>query len=251
MAGTDDVKPTLADAIEKHPQINQIEIRRADRRRGVKTFVLRGQKLGTRQIEALCNDFDKYCLTYQPEPIDFHSVFGNANPVVVEIGFGMGESTIKLAKDNPGTNFIGFEVFLFGFSKVLYKIGESGLSNLRIMRFDAIEAIAAMIPDGSVKGFHIFFPDPWQKKRHHGRRLIQKPFADLLVSKLVKGGYIYAVTDWEEYGLEMLQVLSSTAGLSNPYDGFADRIPWRPQTGFEKKGLEHNHQISEVWFERI
>lgn len=241
--------PSFDEILKKHPEIDHIEVRPQDNRRAVKSFVLRGQKLGSHQLEALDCLFDKYCLTYSAGRMDFARIFGNDNPVVIEIGFGMGESTLQIAQQHPRINYIGFEVFLFGFSKVLYKIGNSGLENIRIMRFDAKQAIADLVDDDSVSGFHIFFPDPWPKKKHHGRRLIQPPFIELLQSKLKKGGYIYAATDWEDYAQQMLDVLSHCEGMHNPYDGFADPIGWRPETGFERKGLDKNYSIRELWFE--
>ncbi|MDD4007993.1 MAG: tRNA (guanosine(46)-N7)-methyltransferase TrmB [Sphaerochaetaceae bacterium] len=245
---TADTDLTIEKVIEHHPAIDIVEIPPEDRRREVKSFVLRGQKLGTHQLEALDRSFDKYCLTYSPKPFDFEKIFGNRNPVVIEIGFGMGESTLKIASDHPEINYIGFEVFLFGFSKLLYNIEKAGITNLRIMRFDARQAIASMVPQSSISGFHIFFPDPWPKKRHHGRRLIQSGFVELLSSRLVSSGYIYAATDWEDYAKQMLEVLSACPSLKNAYDGFAGRIPWRPETGFERKGLAKSYEIHELWF---
>ena len=243
-------KTTLEQVIALHPEINHIEVRPEDNRRQVKSFVLRGQKLGTRQLEALRDSFDEYAIKWTGTRTDIGSLFPVRRPVVIEIGFGMGESTIRIAKEHPDLNFLGIEVFLFGFSKLLYRIADAGLDNLRIMRFDAKDVLQVMVPDGSVRGFHIFFPDPWPKKRHHNRRLIQPQFASLLASKLEKGGYIYTVTDWEEYAQQMLDVLSATPGLTNRFDGYADRVPWRPETGFERKGLEQNHEIRELWFEK-
>lgn len=238
---------TLFDLI---PELRYVEKRQDNSWREVKSFVLRGQKLRGFQIDALKNHFYEYSVVYKEEPIDFKALFGNDNPVVIEIGFGMGDSTAKIAKENPDVNYLGIEVFLSGFSKLLSRIVKENITNLRIMRFDAVQVLRDMVPDESISGFHIFFPDPWPKKRHHKKRLIQAPFAALLSQKLKKGGYIYCVTDWEDYANQMLDVLSNTPGVVNKFNGFATPRPWRPETSFERKGLDKDYKINEVWVEK-
>ena len=234
-----------------YPELSRVERRQDINRREIKSFVLRGQKLKDYQIKALREHYHDYAIVYcENEKLDFHKVFGNSNPVVIEIGFGMGESTLKIARDNPDINYLGIEVFLYGFSKLLANASKENLKNIKLMRFDAVQVLSDMVQDGTVDGFHVFFPDPWPKKRHHKKRLIQRPFAELLASKLKSGGYIYCVTDWEDYAKQMLEVLSSVDGLSNPYGGFAPERTWRPETGFERKGLEKDYKISEVWVEK-
>ena len=233
------------------PQLARVERRQENGHREIKSFVLRGQKLKDFQIKALKEHFYEYAIVYnQNKPMDFEAIFGNKNPVIIEIGFGMGESTLKIARENPDRNYIGIEVFLYGFSKLLANASKENLSNLRLMRFDAVQVLQDMVPDNSVDGFHVFFPDPWPKKRHHKKRLIQVPFARLLASKLKKGGYIYCVTDWEDYANQMLEVFGKVDILSNPYNGFAPQVPWRPETGFERKGLEKDYKINEIWVEK-
>lgn len=241
---------TLEYVLSKRPELSNVEVRKEDHKRDIKSFVLRGQKLRQVQLNALLENYDKHCLTYTGQKLDFSKIFGNDNPVVIEIGFGMGESTIEIAKTNPNINYLGLEVFLFGFSKVLVNIEKEDLKNLKIMRFDATDVVKNLIEDNSISGFHIFFPDPWPKKKHHRRRLINDDFVKLLTSKLKKGGYIYCATDWEDYANQMLEVLSNNNDLQNPYPGFAPRISWRPVTGFETKGLKQNFKINEVWFEK-
>lgn len=247
--------PNTVGALEavfvKIPELRTVERRNENSWREVKSYVLRGQRLKPSQIEALDKHFYDYALVHSMEKLDFKKVFGNGNPVVIEIGFGMGESTARIAHENPNINYLGIEVFLYGFSKLLSVIANEGLSNVRIMRFDAVQVLEDMIEDESVSGFHIFFPDPWPKKRHHKKRLVQLPFTTLLASKLKKGGYIYCVTDWEDYAKQMLSVLESTLGMSNPYDGYAPARPWRPETSFERKGLEKSYTINEVWVEKV
>lgn len=233
------------------PQLARVERRQENGHREIKSFVLRGQKLKDFQIKALKEHFYEYAIVYnQNKPMDFEAIFGNKNPVIIEIGFGMGESTLKIARENPDRNYIGIEVFLYGFSKLLANASKENISNLRLMRFDAVQVLQDMVPDNSVDGFHVFFPDPWPKKRHHKKRLIQVPFAELLASKLKSGGYIYCVTDWEDYANQMLEVFGKVDILSNPYNGFAPQVPWRPETGFERKGLEKDYKINEIWVEK-
>ena len=234
-----------------YPELARVERRQSNGWREIKSFVLRGQKLKDYQIQALKDHYHDYAIPYsENKKLDFQKVFGNKNPVVIEIGFGMGESTLKIAKANPDINYIGIEVFLYGFSKLLANASKEGLKNLKVMRFDAVQVLQDMVMDNSVDGFHVFFPDPWPKKRHHKKRLIQVPFAELLASKLKKGGYIYCVTDWEEYAKQMLEVFDKVSSLENPYGGFAPERPWRPETGFERKGLEKDYVINEVWVEK-
>ena len=234
-----------------YPELARVERRQENGWREIKSFVLRGQKLKDFQIQALKEHFHDYAIVYnQNVPMDFEAIFGNRNPVVIEIGFGMGESTLKIARENPDVNYLGIEVFLYGFSKLLANAAKENLKNLKLMRFDAVQVLRDMVPDNSVDGFHIFFPDPWPKKRHHKKRLIHVPFATLLASKLKKGGYIYCVTDWEDYAGQMLQVMDNVEGLVNPYGGYAPQRPWRPETGFERKGLEKDYVINEVWVEK-
>ena len=234
-----------------YPELARVERRQENGHREIKSFVLRGQKLKDFQIKALKEHFHDYAIVYnQNVPMNFEAIFGNKNPVIIEIGFGMGESTLKIAKANPDKNYIGIEVFLYGFSKLLANASKENVTNLRLMRFDAVQVLQDMVPDNSVDGFHVFFPDPWPKKRHHKKRLIQVPFATLLASKLKKGGYIYCVTDWEEYAEQMLKVFDSVECLTNPHGGFAPALEWRPETGFERKGLDKDYKINEVWVEK-
>lgn len=237
---------TLDSILDKHPALRCVEHRKNAMYREVKSYVLRGQQLKESQLHALDELYDDYVIEYKQDKLDFAEVFGNSNPVVIEIGFGMGDSTAKIAAENPDINYLGIEVFLYGFSKLLSNIRNYNLKNLKIMRFDAVQVISDMVNDFSVDGFHIFFPDPWPKKRHRNRRIIQVPFAQLLASKLKKNGYIYCVTDWEEYAQSMLEIFSQIPLLTNPYGGLSPASGWRPETNFERKGLDKNYKISEI-----
>ena len=169
-------------------------------------------------------------------------------PFVIEIGFGMGIATSIIAELNPDINYLGIDVHRPGIGRLLWEIEKRGLKNIRIIEGDAVEILEQKVKDNSVLAFHIFFPDPWPKKRHHKRRLITRPFTDLLSSKLLPGGYIYMVSDWADYGDWALRELSATSGLVNKYDSFAEPASWRPQTEFERKGIKKNHAVKELFF---
>jgi tRNA (guanine-N7-)-methyltransferase len=189
-----------------------------------------------------------FCVPLMEAPLDFSRVFGNENPVTLEIGFGMGAATALIALENPGKNYLGVEVHRPGIGRLLWEIENRSIANIRIVEADAAEVLERMIPPASLAAFHIFFPDPWPKKRHHKRRLITRPFTALLAEKLRPGGYVYMATDWADYGDWALAELSATEGLRNVYEGFAPAREWRPRTRFEQKGLEKNHQVRELYF---
>lgn len=218
--------------------------------RDVRSYVLRGRSFSDSEKRTVRNYLEKYGIFFEDALMDYSKVFGNDHSIVIEIGFGMGDTTKEIALRRPGYNYIGIEVFLQGFIKLLKQIGDNDIQNLRIMRFNAVDVLNHMIADGSVAGFHVFFPDPWPKKRHHKRRLMSTEFLALLSSKLKEGGYIYMVTDWEPYAEEVLENAKGVGTLVNPYQGFAPPVPWRPTTKFEQKGIDKDHKISEIWLER-
>ena len=166
--------------------------------------------------------------------------------LVIEIGFGMGDATYKIAMENPDKDYLGIEVYKPGIGKLLDRIEQNEITNLKVIEHDAVEVLKSMIPDESVEGFHIFFPDPWPKTKHHKRRILKPDFVSLLKDKVKKGGYIYAVTDWENYAEQMLTVFEGQKALMNKYSGFAEPQQWRPFTKFERKGKEKSHQIFEL-----
>ena len=217
--------------------------------RTIKTFVMRSGRMTEAQKRNYAAFYTKWCIPYFPKLIDFNSIFNNDNPVIMEIGFGMGSATAKIAEQNPNINYLGVEVFKAGIGKLLGEIEEKKLSNLRIIEYDALEVLENMIADKSLSGFHIFFPDPWQKKRNHKRRLVRRPRTDLLVSKLRQNGYIYMVTDWEDYAEDAFLQLSNTPYLQSKYAHFAEPQNMRPTTKFEQKGLKKGHAIYELLFE--
>ena len=221
-------------------------------RREIKTYVLRIGRMTDAQERAYKELSAKWCIQFnENEKLDFKKIYGNDNPVVIEIGFGMGDATWQIAKDNPDVNYLGIEVHRPGVGKLLNHIEAEGLTNLRIIEFDALEVLDKMVSDGGVDGFHIFFPDPWPKKKHHKRRMVQRPRTNLIAKKLKKGGYLYFVTDWYPYAEFALEELNLTESLKNRYDGFAEKQPWRSQTKFERKGQAADRVITEIMFEKI
>jgi tRNA (guanine-N7-)-methyltransferase len=216
----------------------------------IKSYVLRAGRMSDAQRRSYETLSEGSCLPFTPELLDFKRIFGNENPVTLEIGFGMGIATAMIAQDNPQKNYLGVEVHRPGIGRLLWEIEGRGLTNIRIIEYDAVDVLGKMIPPASLAAFHLFFPDPWPKKRHHKRRLITRPFTDLLAEKLAPGGYVYMVTDWADYGDWALAELSATAGLINRYPGFAEPQGWRPETKFERKGIEKQHEVRELYFLR-
>jgi tRNA (guanine-N7-)-methyltransferase len=218
--------------------------------RAIRSFVLRAGRMGTGQIRALEELGPQYLIPYAPAPMDMDAAFGRNVPRVLEIGFGMGQATAEIARLRPDTDFLGIEVHTPGVGALLKRIGELGLSNLRLIQHDAVEVLEHMIPAASLDGVHIFFPDPWHKKRHHKRRLIQPEFVSNLVQHLKPGGYLHLATDWQDYAEQMLAVLSAEPILSNTTQGYAPRPNYRPQTKFEARGLKLGHGVWDLVFLR-
>ena len=216
--------------------------------RPIRTFVLRKGRITEAQKKAYAEYAPRWCIPYKMQPISFTEMFANDHPVIIEIGFGMGVATAEIAAQNPEINYIGIEVFQAGVGKLLNEIEQRGLKNIRIIEHDAIEVLEYMIPDTSIAGFHIFFPDPWQKRRHHKRRLVRRTHTDLLAQKLASGGYLYMVTDWLPYAQSALEELTATKTLTNRYESFAPRQDWRPETKFERRGINEERAISELYF---
>lgn len=190
----------------------------------------------------------RFGVPFSPDFIDLKGIFGRKAPVILEIGFGMGETTARIAAENPENDYFGIEVHSPGVGALLKRIEEQALTNVRLVQHDAVEVVRAMVPPGSLAGIHVFFPDPWPKKRHHKRRLIQPEFAGLLASRLAPGGYLHAATDWQEYAEHILATLSGVDTLQNAHDGFAKRPETRPETKFEQRGRRLGHGSWDVIF---
>ena len=222
------------------------------RNRRIRSYVLRSGRMSSAQKRSYEKKFTAFGLKGGEKGIIQSSeLFGNNGPLVIEIGFGMGLATASIAGQNPGINYLGIDVHRPGIGRLLWEIEKRNLKNIRIAEGDAVEIIDNRIGEESVSALHIFFPDPWPKKRHHKRRLISRPFTDLLSAKLISGGYFYMVTDWIDYADWALRELSATPGMTNKYAAFADRQSWRPETEFEKKGLLKNHEIRELFFVKM
>ena len=241
--------------LKESNQSNEKEVKESEPlptiRREVKTYVLRAGRMTAAQQKAYNELAPSWCIPFEEKKLNFVDIFGNTNPIVIEIGFGMGDATVEIAQANPEINYLGIEVHTPGVGKVLSEIKKRDLKNLYIIEYDALEVLDKMIGNNSVNGIHIFFPDPWPKKRHHKRRMVQRPRTDLMAQKLASTGYLYFVTDIVEYAEFALEELSLTKGLKNKYDGFAKPQTWRTQTKFERQGLAQDRQITEIVFEKI
>lgn len=216
----------------------------------IRSFVRRTGRVTTGQAKAFAELGATFILPYQAAPLDAPAAFGRTAPLILEIGFGMGEATAHIAQVRPDDNFLCCEVHEPGVGALLKRIGEQGIGNIRILQHDAVEVIEHMLPPGGLDGIHVFFPDPWHKKKHNKRRLIQAPFLDKLASRLAKGGYIHCATDWQPYAEQMLEVLSAEPQLVNSTDGFAPRPHYRPTTKFEKRGLRLGHGVWDLVFHK-
>ena len=227
----------------------------------IKSFVLRTGRLTAGQAKAIETLGPQFLLPYTGQAIDWPQSFSSlennsintVRPKVLEIGFGMGETTAKIAMARPEDDFLAIEVHEPGVGALLKLIGEQNISNLRLMRHDAVEVVENMIPEGFLDGVHVYFPDPWHKKRHNKRRLIQPEFVALLSSRIKSGGYWHLATDWQEYAEQMMEVLSAEPTLSNTGTlpgGYAERPSYRPVTKFENRGIKLGHGVWDLVFRK-
>lgn len=216
----------------------------------IRSFVNRRSHMTQGQQQALDAYLDKWSISYRPERLDLDQAFERSAPTILEIGFGMGETTEQIALARPQDNFLGVEVFNAGVGALLKRIEGSALQNIRIIQHDAVEVLRDMIAPNSLAGVHIYFPDPWPKKRHHKRRLIQPPLIELLSSRMAPGAYLHCATDWEHYALQMLEVLSAQASLANTAENFAPRPDFRPLTKFENRGIRLGHGVWDLIFKK-
>ena len=217
-------------------------------RRTIKSFVLRQGHLSPAQTRAYEQLMPKYGLPFQASLVDLNSIFERQAPKILEIGFGMGHTTAVIAAHQSDKDFIGIEVHTPGVGTLLRLIEDNKLSNIRIIQHDAVEVLQHMIAPEVLHGVHIYFPDPWPKKRHQKRRLIQSEFVSLLVSKIASGGYLHLATDWQEYAEQMLEVLTKEPALKNTVEGYAERPDYRPETKFERRGINLGHGVWDLIF---
>jgi tRNA (guanine-N7-)-methyltransferase len=219
--------------------------------RPIRSFVLRQGRLTVAQERAVETLLPAYGIPYAPVMLDLDAAFGRAAPKILEIGFGMGTATAQIAQANPDKDYLGVEVHTPGVGNLLRLLQEHNLTNLRVIQHDAVEVLRDMIADVSLDGVHIFFPDPWPKKRHHKRRLLQTEFVRLLCDKLKPGGYLHFATDWEEYAQWGLDVLRAEPQLNNTVQDYAPRPEYRPLTKFEQRGLSLGHGVWDLIFRRV
>lgn len=216
----------------------------------IRSYVLRQGRFSRGQQRAYEELLPRFGVPYQRNPLDLQALFGRSAAVIVEVGFGMGETTARIAAENPANDYLGIEVHTPGVGSLLRQVEEHALTNVRIVTHDAVEVLRDMVPPASLAGIHVFFPDPWPKKRHHKRRLVQPDFAALARDRLKPGGYIHVATDWQEYAEHVLAILAATPGLANTVPAFAPRPPTRPETKFERRGLALGHGVWDILFTR-
>ena len=223
-----------------------------DKRRSIRSFVRREGRITPAQQRALKDLWPRYGFDMGEAQLDFTVIFGRHAPVILEIGFGNGDALVAEAAAHPENDYIGIEVHRPGIGNLLRKLESSEMKNVRVMLADAKEILAAQIPETSLTGLHLFFPDPWPKQRHHKRRLVQSDFAALVMRKLVPGGYIHLATDWKDYAEHMVSVLSRTPGLVevSGLDQFTTTIASRGQTRFEQRGRKLGNPIWDLVFQR-
>jgi tRNA (guanine-N7-)-methyltransferase len=213
--------------------------------RGIRSFVVRTGRMGSGQARALQTLGPQFVVPYEASPLVTTTLFGREAPVILEIGFGMGDATAQIAQNQPEFDFLGLEVHPPGIGSLLQRIEEKNLTNVRIIDHDAVQVLEHMLVPESLAGVHIFFPDPWHKKKHHKRRLIQAPFVAQLTSRLQNGAYLHCATDWQDYAEQMRDVLGACSALrlARP-----NEVKVRPSTKFEKRGLRLGHGVWDFVF---
>ncbi len=219
-------------------------------KRRIRSFVVRAGRMTAKQTRGLTEGMIRHGLPFEPTTLDYAVTFGRDAPTVLEIGFGMGMTTAEIARTHPETNFIAVEVHPPGVGNLCNLLDELGLSNVRVMEQDAVEVLTHMIAPNSLAGAHIYFPDPWHKKRHNKRRLVQPPLVALLASRLRPDGYLHLATDWVPYAEQMLEVLNAESTLKNTASDYAARPEWRPETKFELRGLKLGHEVRDLVFRK-
>ena len=219
-------------------------------KRKVRSFVLRTGRLSEFQRQTMNDNWAAYGLEHQTEPFDFPTIYGNTNPIILEIGFGMGKSLVEMALQNPDKNYLGIEVHTPGVGACLAYAVEKHVKNLRIICHDATEILRDSIADNSLGGLQLFFPDPWHKAKHHKRRIVQPHFVETIYQKLQPNGFIHFATDWQNYAEQMLDVLKSAVGLHNvsPTNDYIPRPDFRPLTKFEQRGHKLGHGVWDLYF---
>ena len=238
--------------MDKNPPEGQENAAEKRYRRSVRSYVLRAGRVTEGQQRALDELWPVFGVEEGEYPLDFRGLFGNANPVIMEIGFGNGEATWRMAKAHPEENYLGVEVHRPGVGRLLLNVEEQGIDNVRIACTDAVELLRHRVPDASLEGIRIYFPDPWPKKRHHKRRIVQPAFITLAARKMRAGGILHLATDWEPYAEFMLEVMQGSAEFENlsPSGGYCAKPEWRPPTKYEQRGERLGHRVSDLVYRR-
>ncbi|WP_106182668.1 tRNA (guanosine(46)-N7)-methyltransferase TrmB [Candidatus Pandoraea novymonadis] len=245
------IKKNAQLSIASHNVGDLSETNRALYLQRIRSFVRRSGRSSKAQKRAFESLGPQFKIAYQSSTINWLTAFGRDNcPRILEIGFGMGETTAHIARNRPNEDFIAVEVHEPGIGALLKLIGQIPLSNIRIIQHDAVEVVENMLSEASIDGVHIFFPDPWHKKRHHKRRLLQSPFVALLASRLKPGGYVHCATDWQEYAEQILEVLNIETSLKNITDHYTTRPNYRPVTKFENRGVLLGHKVWDIVFQK-
>ncbi|HVP88367.1 MAG TPA: tRNA (guanosine(46)-N7)-methyltransferase TrmB [Casimicrobiaceae bacterium] len=219
-------------------------------RRPIRSFVLRQGRFSPAQQRAHETLLPRFGIGFAREPLDLERIFARSAPKILEIGSGMGETTAAIAQAMPECDFVAIEVHAPGVGSLLRQIDENGLANLRVIQHDAVEVVREMIAPGALAGIHVFFPDPWPKRRHHKRRLLQSAFVRALALRLAKGGYLHVATDWEDYAGATLATLAAEPLLVNTARDYAPRPAYRPLTKFERRGIRLGHGVWDLVFRR-
>ncbi len=228
-----------------------IEAAASANHRPIRSFVVRAGRMSAKQERGLTDGMARFGIDYTASVYDWSSAFGRTAPTILEIGFGMGQTTAEIAIAHPEKNFIGVEVHPPGVGNLCNLLDERNVSNVRVIQHDAVEVLQHMIAPDSLAGVHVYFPDPWHKKRHNKRRLIQSPLVSLIASRLAPNGYLHLATDWVPYAEQMFEVLSAEPLLKNTAINYSQRPAWRPETKFESRGLKLGHEVRDLLFVRV
>jgi len=222
------------------------------KRRPIRSYILRQGRITAAQTKAIQENLKKHAIVFENQLVNFNDVFKNSSrELILEIGFGMGTSTAEIAKANSNKNYLAIEVHSPGVGNLIKLIQENHIFNLKIIQHDAVEVLNAMIKNDSLDGIHIFFPDPWPKKRHHKRRLIQENFLKLMAQKIKQSGYLHIATDWEDYALWIIDLLDKETLLQKTSEDFFEKPDYRPLTKYENRGIKLGYKVWDMIYRRL
>lgn len=226
------------------------EIKPEFKRKPIRSFVIRGGRMTEGQRAAFEQWWPRYGVSLYQGRAGLAGAFTHHRPLVVEVGFGMGDSLLSMAQANPELNFLGIEVHPPGVGRLLNEAGKAGIENLRVYMADAVDVLTDCVDDASLHRFQLYFPDPWHKKKHHKRRIVQREFVELVARKVQSGGQLHMATDWQAYAEHMLEVLSAEPALVNTAADYAPKPEFRPATKFEKRGERLGHGVWDLLFSK-